>query len=100
MLNKILFITLMSITLGCATTGREYNTSAINYIEIGKTTEKDIVSMLGEPILKNKFNNGINVFEYAYGKSYLWGASKSINTLQIQCYNGVVIDKWQRLAWD
>jgi hypothetical protein len=96
----ILFITLISIILGCASTGREYNTLAIDNIEIGKTTDNDVISMLGEPISKEMFNNGINIFQYKYAKSYLWGASKSINTLQVQCYNGIVINKWQRLAWD
>jgi hypothetical protein len=100
MLKNILFITLMSIILGCASTGREYNTSAIHYIEVGKTTENDVVSMLGLPILRNSLSNGINIYKYEYGISYLWGASKSTNTLRVQCYNGVVINKWQRLNWD
>jgi hypothetical protein len=100
MSKNILFITLMSIILGCASTGREYNPSAIHYIEVGKTTENDVVSMLGEPITRNMLNNGINIYKYEYGISYLGGASKSTNTLRVQCYHGVVINKWQRLNWD
>jgi hypothetical protein len=100
MSRNILFITLMSIILGCASTGREYNTSAIHYIEVGKTTENDVVSMLGEPISRNMLSNGINIYKYEYGISYLWGTSNSTNTLRVQCYNGVVMNKWQRLNWD
>jgi hypothetical protein len=100
MLKNIFCLTLISIILGCASTGREYNTSAINYIEVGKTTENDVIYMLGEPLSKNKLNNGINIFQYLYAISYLWGESTSTNTLQVQTYNGVVINKWQRLAWN
>jgi hypothetical protein len=56
--------------------------------------------MLGEPLSKYKLNNGINIFQYLYAISYVWGESTSTNTLQVQTYNGVVINKWQRLAWN
>jgi hypothetical protein len=100
MRTNISITILMSMILGCASTGREYNTSAINYVEIGKTTENEVVSMLGEPISRNRVNNGINILGYEYGTSYFWGTSNSVNTLQVQCYDGVVINKWQRLAWN
>lgn len=100
MSKNVLFIALMGIILGCATTGSEYNTSAVDYIEVGKTTESNVVSMLGAPISKNRLSNGINIYEYEYAKNYFWGAQTSINVLQVQCYNGVVIKKWQRLAKD
>lgn len=89
-----------TMILGCASVGREYNTSAINYIEIGKTTPDDVLSMLGEPISINKFNNGINVFNYEYAKSYFWTETSKTNLLEVQFYNGVAINKWQMLTWN
>ena len=95
MLKNILFIALITMVLGCASVGREYNTSAINYIEIGKTTQNDVLSMMGEPMSIKNYNNGINVFNYEYAKSYFWTAASSTNFLEVQFYNEVAINKWQ-----
>lgn len=98
--KNILLIVLITMILGCASVGREYNTSAINNIEIGKTTQNDVLSMLGKPISIEKYNNGINVFNYEYAKSYFWTAASSTNFLGVQFYNGVAINKWQKLSWN
>lgn len=100
MLKNILFLALITMILGCASVGREYNTSAINYIEVGKTTQSDVLSMLGQPISIKKYNNGINVLNYEYAKSYFWTATSLTNFLEVQIYNGVAINKWQKLSWN
>jgi hypothetical protein len=56
---------------GCASTeiGRKYDTTAANKIEIGKTTEAEVLTMMGTP-LKTKINSdGTKKFGYAHIES-------------------------------
>jgi hypothetical protein len=78
--------------------GHKFDTTAINRIEIGKTTESEVISMLGAPGSAQKLDNGIIIYSYGYGdKEGLW-AESSVNSLQIQLFNGVVINKFQKLS--
>jgi hypothetical protein len=83
--------------LGCAF-GQRFNTHAIPSIEIGKTTQSEVVSMLGEPSSKSILNNGVEVYEYSYGTRYPLGFGTCYNYLQVQFYHGVVVNKWKRLV--
>jgi hypothetical protein len=62
---------ILALFIGCASTevGRKYDTSAANKIEIGKTTEPEILAMLGTP-LKTKVNSdGTKKYGYAHIES-------------------------------
>jgi hypothetical protein len=94
---KFFFIMVMMVILGCASTGRQFDTTAIDRIDVGKTTESEVISMLSMPMSITKCSNGINIYNYSYGESYFFGMASSVNSLEIQLVDGVVINKWQNL---
>lgn len=98
MSTKLCVIMLMMLTLGCATVGREFDTTAIYRIDVGKTTENEVIAMLSYPISITKCSNGINIYYYSYGRSYIFGGETSVDSLQVQLFDGVVINKWQNLG--
>jgi hypothetical protein len=101
MSRNLIIIILMGLFLGCAvnnTVGKPFDTNAIQRIELGKTTENEVISLLGAPGSIEKLDNGIVVFSYAYGDRKSLGAESAVDTLQIQIYKGVVINKSQTLA--
>lgn len=95
--NLLIFI-LAGALLGCTTFGRDFNYSAIDKIEPGQTTETEVVAMLGAPQCKKTLDNGIQVYEYAYGKHYPVPQYTDYDYVQVQFYNGIVINKLPRLA--
>ena len=95
MCKNLLLIILAGIFLGCSTTaGRKYDTNAIDRIGVGQTTEREVVAMVGMPLVSRKLNNGMKIYEYAYGKRCPIGET-SVDSMQLQFYNDVVINKWQ-----
>ena len=101
MTKNLLMITLVGLFLGCSssnTVGRKFDTTAINRIEIDKTTTLEVISMLGAPISEKKLDNGIVIYDYSYGDREYLGMESSVNSLQIQFFNGVVINKSQNLS--
>ena len=101
MSKNLSIIILMSVLCGCAinnTVGQKFDTTAINRIELGKTTQYEVISMLGAPLSEQKLSNGIVIYSYAYGDREGFGAQSSVNSLQIQLFNGIVINKSQMLA--
>jgi outer membrane protein assembly factor BamE (lipoprotein component of BamABCDE complex) len=66
-----IWIILAILLFGCASTeiGRKFDASAANKIEIGKTTESEVLTMLGTP-LKTKINqDGTKKYGYAHIES-------------------------------
>jgi hypothetical protein len=101
MTKNLLLITLVGLCLGCsssATVGYKFDTTAINSIELGKTTTNEVISMLGSPISEKKLDNGIVIYDYSYGDREHLGMESSVDSLQIQFFNGVAINKWQNLS--
>jgi hypothetical protein len=101
MSKNLLIIIFVGLFWGCSTyntVGQKFDTTAINRIELGKTTESDVISMLGAPGSEQKLDNGIVIYSYAYGDKEGLGAQSSVNSLQIQLFNGVVINKLQTLS--
>ncbi len=97
----MLIIIFLAIFAACSTyntVGQRFDTTAINRIEVGKTTESEVISMLGPPLSETKLDNGIVIYSYAYGDREGLGADSSVNSLQIQLFNGIVINKSHRLA--
>jgi hypothetical protein len=98
MAKNLLLIVLAGMFLGCTTVGRQFDTNAVNHIAVGKTTKSEVMSLVGAPMSDEKLSNGINIYKYSYGISAPCLMVGSIATLQVQFYNGVVINKSQRLA--
>jgi hypothetical protein len=101
MTKNLLLIILVGIFWGCSTyntVGQKFDTTAVNRIELNKTTEGEVIAMLGAPASEKKLDNGIVIYYYAYGDRKDLGADSAVDSLQIQLYNGVVINKFQRLA--
>jgi hypothetical protein len=101
MTKNLLLVALVGLLLGCSTgptAGRKFNTDVINRIELNKTTNYEVISMLGAPISEKKLDNGIVIFDYSYGDRQSLGMESSVNSLQIQFINGVVINKYQNLS--
>ena len=99
MWKNLLCLLLAVAFWGCTTIGQPFNLTAAPNIEIGKTTQGEVVSMLGMPYSKQRLDNGIEVYEYSYGTQYPFGCGASYNYLQVQFYNGVVINKWKRATF-
>ena len=86
---------------GCSTyntVGHKFDTTAIDRIELGKTTESDVIAMLGAPRSEIKLHNGIVIYNYVYGDISGFMANSAVDSLQIQLFNGIVINKSQRLS--
>ena len=97
MSKKLLLVVLAGIFLGCSTVGRQFDTNAINHIDVGKTTKSEVISLVGAPTSDKKLSNGIDIYNYNYGICPPCAIVTLVTALQVQFYNGVVIDKWQRL---
>lgn len=96
--KNLLIIILAGMFFGCShTAGRQYDVTAMDRIGVGQTTESDVVTMLGLPLSEQTLSNGIKIHSYAYGNRCLLGFGTSIDSMQVQFYNGVVINKWQAL---
>lgn len=93
MSKNLLSIILLGIFLGCATTGHKFDAAAIDRIEVAKTTQSDVISMLGEPESITKCNNGINIWYYSF---YL--SQRAFETAEIWFFNGYVIRKFKRVG--
>ena len=101
MLKNLLLLLFVALFLGCSmTAGHQFNTSAVNNIKPGTTTESDVISMLGVPLSKEKMSNGSELYTYAYGYRVPLFVETQVNKLQLQICQGVVVDKWPRLySW-
>lgn len=101
MSKNLLIIILVGMFWGCSTyntVGHKFDTTAINRIELGKTTESEVIYMLGAPRSEIKLNNGIVIYSYAYGDISGFMVKGAVDSLQIQLFNGIVINKSQTLA--
>jgi hypothetical protein len=99
--KNLLIIILLGVFCGCSTyntIGRPFDTTAIDRIKIGQTTESEVIAMLGAPRSEAKLDNGIVIYSYSYGDISGFMADSAVNSLQIQLFNGVVINKSQRLT--
>jgi hypothetical protein len=96
--KNLLVIILAGMFLACShTAGRQYDVTAIDRIGVGQTTESDVLTMLGVPLSEKEVSNGIKMYSYTYGDMCPLGFGTSIDSLSVQFYNGVVINKWQAL---
>jgi len=98
MAKNLLLIILAGIFLGCShTAGSKYNSTAVESIELGQTTESEVLTMMGLPLSEKKLSNGIRVYNYAYGKRCCIESATAVDAAQVQFYNGIAIYKWHQL---
>ncbi|WP_419307278.1 outer membrane protein assembly factor BamE domain-containing protein [Chromohalobacter israelensis] len=104
MIKKILSILVCLSVVGCASYGKKIDANTIKQIEKGKTTEAQIVAMLGSPMSVGVTPDGEKILMYMYTKSqakastfipvvgaFVGGADTKTQTLQIWIdENGVV----------
>ena len=86
MSKNLLIIILVGMFFGCSTyttVGTKFDTTAIDRIELGKTTEIEVISMLGAPKSEMKMNNGIIMYTYAYGDISGFMADSAVDSCQI-----------------
>jgi hypothetical protein len=99
MAKKLLLIIIAGLFIGCTTTaGQQYHTAATNWIDQGKTSQAQVISWLGAPLSSKRLSNGSDLYYYAYGHRLPLDAGNRIETLQLQIYKGVVVEKWPRYA--
>lgn len=81
-MRKIILVLFMVVLplAGCATAerGRAFDVKQAQKIEIGKTTESEVISMLGAPVRTKSNSNGEKKFRYAHVKANV--VMGSINT--------------------
>lgn len=67
---SILFFCLAGL-IGCATAevGRQYDTDAASHIQVGQTTEAEVISLLGQPLKVQENADGSKVYTYLYVRS-------------------------------
>jgi hypothetical protein len=98
MAKHLLLIILAGLFLGCAhTAGTKYNSAAVDNIELGQTTEGEVLAMMGQPLTQEKLSNGIKVYRYGYGVGCPIESAAAVDLAQIQFYNGIAIYKWHEL---
>jgi len=58
------------LLMGCATAemGRKFDTAAADRIEIGKTTEAEVLTLLGSPLQQIVKSDGTKAYAYSYHK--------------------------------
>lgn len=92
MKNLVLsFIMFAAILLfnGCGTAGKKIDTTQIDKVIHGQTTENEILEMFGEPYKKG-IQNSKEVWVYEYNKYRVIGKGNSENLIFVFDNNGVV----------
>jgi outer membrane protein assembly factor BamE (lipoprotein component of BamABCDE complex) len=56
--------------VGCATAevGKKFNTDNIHQVQVGKTTESEVIALLGQPIAIKESSDGTKIYGYVHGK--------------------------------
>ncbi len=77
MKQKQIFLTgicmmMLLVTIGCATVGHDFPSSAVESIVIDRTTNADLLRMLGEP-WRTGLENGRKTWTYGYYRYRAFG---------------------------
>jgi hypothetical protein len=95
MWKDVLLVILAGIFVGCSTSaGQKYDVTAADRIGVGQTTEGEVVAMAGLPLSETRLSNGSKVYDYTYGRRCPINHESTIDKMQVQIYNGVVVNKW------
>ena len=74
---------------GCLTVGREFPTSEIGHLQIGKTTRDDVQRMFGEP-WRSGIEDGRRTWTYGHYRYKLFGTTETRDLVVRFDPNGVV----------
>lgn len=74
-------LAMLVFLFGCATAekGRSFDNQKAQQIDVGKTTEAEVVAMLGAPYRTKTSSNGEKKFRYAHGQAKVVLGSISSN---------------------
>jgi hypothetical protein len=92
---SLAFLALIFLFFGCAhhEVGKKFYAEAAQKIEIGKTTESEVLALLGEPIKKTVKPDGTKIYGYYHIESkvvYVWGSSSGNMLVVTFDKNGIV----------
>jgi outer membrane protein assembly factor BamE (lipoprotein component of BamABCDE complex) len=68
--NILLFVLGLSTLalIGCASTrmGTDFNSANVNKLKVGKTTEQEVIQLIGQPINRTRSADGTVTLQYMY----------------------------------
>jgi hypothetical protein len=76
MLRRLGIASLAALSLACMTVGEDFAVGRVSHIQIGKTTQKEVRQMFGEP-WRTGLEDGQHTWTYGYYKYNLLGASQT-----------------------
>lgn len=57
------------VLVGCASSGKQFDTRKVNEIQKGKTTEADLFAMFGQPMARGQTGSGFKTFTWVYSEA-------------------------------
>ena len=76
MIRKLAIAAIALASVACMTVGDDFAVGKVTHIQIGKTTEKDVRQMFGQP-WRTGLEDGQRTWTYGYYKYNLVGASQT-----------------------
>lgn len=66
--NMALVVACVTVSIGCASTrmGTDFNSANVNKLKVGKTTEQEVIQLIGQPVQRTRSADGTVTLEYMY----------------------------------
>ncbi|MFP1891631.1 hypothetical protein ACLEEJ_05045 [Lonsdalea quercina] len=87
-MKKLLLIACMSLLIGCAYVGKNFDESKLAGVEKGKTTKQDLITSFGKPTTLTVDSEGNELLMWSYSMGSAFGANAKV--LMIKTKNGKV----------
>ncbi|MFP1825217.1 hypothetical protein [Lonsdalea quercina] len=87
-MKKLLLIACMSLLIGCAYVGENFDESKLAGVEKGKTTKQDLITSFGKPTTMTVDSEGNELLMWSYSMGSAFGANAKV--LMIKTKNGKV----------
>ena len=68
---------LFAMLTGCATIGKEIDTSLIDQMQVGVSTKEDAIRVLGKPTILTSSSSGISILGWNYARAILFSGTKA-----------------------
>ena len=75
-MKRAAFVLLAAALSGCVTVGRPFRATQVPLIEIGRTTDRDLLKIFGEPY-RTGIDDGDKTWTYLYYKLRAFGDQKT-----------------------
>ena len=95
-MKKSIMIVALFIS-ACATTGRQFDMSLADKIQIGNSTKRDVIAIMGKPLSESKTSDGRSFMAYYSGHASIGGATSQILSISIGP-DGIVENTFSNLA--